>query len=99
MTDQTPIPARLPVRVPLVTEPLGLFGSLRLARRNVLAILPDLATRQPMVSGRTGARSWCLTPLAVRTPRLPHLRQMFAELAPTERQAGLDDELRGWYVS
>jgi len=74
MTDQTPIPARLPVRVPLVTEPLGLFGSLKLARRNVLAILPDLATRQPMVSGRTGAR-WhmVMDPGAIRTMLLERL--------------------------
>ncbi|SDJ57916.1 cytochrome P450 [Salipiger marinus] len=74
MTDQTPIPARLPVCVPLVTEPLGLFGSLKLARRNVLAILPDLATRQPMVSGRTGAR-WhmVMDPGAIRTMLLERL--------------------------
>jgi cytochrome P450 len=48
--------ARPPVRVPLVTEPLGVLGSLRAARRNVLSIIPDIATRQPMVSGRTGKR-------------------------------------------
>ncbi len=49
-------PPALPVRVPLVTQPMGIFGSLRAARRNVLSIIPDLATRQPMVSGRTGKR-------------------------------------------
>ena len=62
MNIQTPAPdqktdhdaASLPVRVPLVTEPLGLFGSLAASRRNVLAIIPDIAVRQPMVSGRTG---------------------------------------------
>lgn len=46
----------LPVHVPLVTEPLGLLRSLGAARRNLLTILPDIATRQPMVSGRTGIR-------------------------------------------
>ena len=46
----------LPVRVPLVTEPMGILASLGAARRNVLSIIPDLATRQPMVSGRTGKR-------------------------------------------
>ncbi|WP_317057005.1 cytochrome P450 [Roseovarius rhodophyticola] len=46
----------IPVRVPLVTEPLGILGSLNAARRNVLSIIPDIATRQPMVSGRTGKR-------------------------------------------
>ena len=50
------------------------------------------------VTDRTGAKPWCLTPIALWTPRLPQLRQMFAELAPTERQSGLDDELRGWFA-
>ena len=55
MNDMTP-PAALPVRVPLVTEPWGIWRSLREARRNVLSIIPEIATRQPMVSGRTGRR-------------------------------------------
>ena len=46
----------LPARVPLATEPLGILGSLKSARRNVLSILPEIATRQPMVSGKTGKR-------------------------------------------
>ncbi|WP_372884463.1 cytochrome P450 [Shimia sp.] len=46
----------LPAHVPFTTEPLGLWGSLRAARRNLLEILPELAVRQPMVSGRTGLR-------------------------------------------
>ena len=50
-----PIPS-IPVKVPLVTEPWGIFRSFAAARRNVLEILPDLATRQPMVSGKTGKR-------------------------------------------
>lgn len=45
-----------PVRVPLVTEPWGILKSLRMARRNVLSIIPDIATKQPMVSGKTGKR-------------------------------------------
>ena len=45
-----------PVRVPLVTEPMGVLKSLQTARRKVLEILPEIATRQPMVSGRTGKR-------------------------------------------
>lgn len=48
--------APLPVRVALVTEPWGILRSLRAARRNVLEILPEIATRQPMVSGKTGKR-------------------------------------------
>jgi len=45
-----------PVSVPLVTQPLGLWGSLKHARRNLLEIIPEIATRQPIVSGRTGIR-------------------------------------------
>lgn len=47
---------REPVKVPLVTEVWGILQTLRAARRNVLEIIPDLATRQPIVSGRTGKR-------------------------------------------
>ncbi|MFD2738113.1 cytochrome P450 [Sulfitobacter aestuarii] len=46
----------IPVRVPLVTAPMGIFKSLSTARRNVLRIIPEIATRQPMVTGKTGKR-------------------------------------------
>ncbi|MDE3029746.1 MAG: cytochrome P450, partial [Paracoccaceae bacterium] len=49
-------PAATPVQVPLVTEPLGILGSFRNARRNVLELIPELATHVPIVSGRTGKR-------------------------------------------
>ncbi|MCG7494223.1 cytochrome P450 [Thalassobius sp. Cn5-15] len=49
-------PAPLPVHVPLVREPWGMLRSLKAARENLLTILPEIATRQPMVSGRTGRR-------------------------------------------
>ncbi len=51
-------PARpaLPVRVPLVSEPWGIFRTLATARRNLLEILPGIAMTQPIVSGRTGKR-------------------------------------------
>ncbi len=42
-----------PVKIPLVTEPLGIFQTLRNARRNVLEIIPELCTKQPIVSGKT----------------------------------------------
>ena len=71
-TDTAPPPA--PVRVPLVTEPLGVMGSLRAARANVLSIIPEIATRQPMVSGRTGKR-WhmVMDPDAIRRMLLENL--------------------------
>ncbi|WP_294221854.1 cytochrome P450 [uncultured Shimia sp.] len=53
MPQSTPT---LPVHAALATEPLGLLGSLKAARSNLLSILPELAVRQPMVSGRTGLR-------------------------------------------
>lgn len=50
---QTPL---LPVRVPLVTRPLGILGSLSVARRNVLELIPEIALHQPIVSGKLGKR-------------------------------------------
>ncbi|WP_299047991.1 cytochrome P450 [uncultured Tateyamaria sp.] len=49
-------PAPTPVRVPLVTETIGMWQSLRTMRRNVLAVIPEAATRLPIVSGKTGKR-------------------------------------------
>jgi cytochrome P450 len=46
----------LPVRVPLATATLGVFGSLDAGRRNVLELIPELATRRPIVSGQTVKR-------------------------------------------
>ena len=45
-----------PVRVPLHTTPLGIWGSLRAGRRNVLELIPEIATRAPILSGTTGKR-------------------------------------------
>src|SRR6056297_4301174 len=66
--------ATAPVKVPLVTEPMGILGSLNTARRNVLGIIPEIATRQPMVSGRTGKR-WhmVMDPGAIRRMLLEEL--------------------------
>lgn len=60
------IPA-LPVHVPLVTEPWGILKSLQMARRNILSIIPQIAVKQPMVSGKTGKR-WhmVMDPTAIR---------------------------------
>jgi cytochrome P450 len=46
----------MPARVPLTNVPLGVIGSLRAGRRNVLELIPEIATRMPMISGRTGKR-------------------------------------------
>lgn len=54
-TDISPL-AELPPRVRLVTAPMGIWGSFRTARRNLLGLIPEIATRQPIVSGRTGKR-------------------------------------------
>ena len=45
-----------PARVPLTNVPLGVLGSLRAGRRNVLELIPEIATRAPIISGRTGKR-------------------------------------------
>ncbi len=45
-----------PVRVRLANAPLDMFEVVRAARRNVLEIIPELATRQPMVSGKMWKR-------------------------------------------
>lgn len=57
----------LPVRVPLATQPLGLWGSLQAGRRNILELIPEIATHAPIISGRTGKR-WhmVMEPEAVR---------------------------------
>ncbi|MCV2870592.1 cytochrome P450 [Defluviimonas sp. WL0002] len=53
----TPAPsAALPARVRLATDPMGIWGSFRTARKNLLGLIPEIATRQPIVSGRTGKR-------------------------------------------
>lgn len=56
MPRDAPAPRELPVQVPLVTEPWGILKSLEVARRNLLELIPEIATRQPIVSGRTGKR-------------------------------------------
>ncbi|MEM6307475.1 MAG: cytochrome P450 [Pseudomonadota bacterium] len=60
--------ATFPVRVPLVNEPMGVLQSLRTARRNILEIVPELATKQPIVSGKTATVRWhmVMDPVALR---------------------------------
>ncbi|MEZ5798924.1 MAG: cytochrome P450 [Paracoccaceae bacterium] len=56
LPPRPPAPGRLPVRVPLANVPLGLWGSLRAGRRNVLELIPEIATHAPIISGQTGKR-------------------------------------------
>jgi cytochrome P450 len=51
-----PPSAETPVRVPLGTKPLGIMGSLRAGQRNVLELIPEIATHAPILSGTTGKR-------------------------------------------
>lgn len=48
--------AEYPARVPLHNAPLGVLGSFRAGRRNVLELIPEIATHAPILSGRTGRR-------------------------------------------
>lgn len=72
----TALPKALPVRVPLVNEVWGIWKSLQMARNNVLRIIPEIATSQPIVSGKTGKR-WhmVMDPGAIREMLLDRLDQ------------------------
>lgn len=52
------IPESEPPKVKLVNEVWGALKSLMVARRNILEIIPEVATTQPMVTGRTGGVRW-----------------------------------------
>ena len=45
-----------PVRVPLGREPLSVLQSFRAARSNILSIIPEQATEEPIISGKTVVR-------------------------------------------
>ena len=46
----------MPAKVPLGIRPLGIWGSFRTGQRNVLELIPEVATRVPILSGTTGKR-------------------------------------------
>lgn len=54
--SRAPDTSKRPARVALAERPLGILASLRAARRNLLEIIPAIATRAPIISGNTGAR-------------------------------------------
>jgi cytochrome P450 len=58
----------LPPHVHPHTRPLSILQSVRAARRNVLEIIPAIAYRQPIVSGRMGGARWHMVqdPAALR---------------------------------
>lgn len=69
--DPQPIPTATqrpcPVRADLVREPLNILQSWQASRQNLLSIIPEVATRHPIVSGRTGTPWHMLTdPAAIR---------------------------------
>ncbi|MDW3224611.1 MAG: cytochrome P450 [Paracoccaceae bacterium] len=70
-TDST---IHLPVRVSLVREQQNVLQSFRLMRENILSIIPEIATRDPVVSGKTGRR-WhmIMEPTAIRQMLLDKL--------------------------
>ena len=49
-------PEKQPVRVPLHTAPLGILGSFKAGKRNILELIPEIATHAPILSGKTGKR-------------------------------------------
>lgn len=56
-----------PVRAELVREPLNVLQSWQASRQNLLNIIPEASTRQPIVSGRTGTPWHMVTdPAAIR---------------------------------
>ncbi|WP_439123953.1 cytochrome P450 [Marivita sp.] len=70
-TTQTFVPATepysQPVRANLVREPLNVLQSWQASRQNLLTIIPEISTRQPIVSGRTGTPWHMVTdPSAIR---------------------------------
>ena len=65
--NKMPTAPALPVRAALVREPLNVLQSWQASRQNLLTIIPEASTRQPIVSGRTGTRWHMLTdPAAIR---------------------------------
>lgn len=54
--DETVTSEKIPVRIPLVQEPTGVLKSWQLMRQNVLNIIPEAATHEPVLSGRTVKR-------------------------------------------
>lgn len=77
---------RLPVRVPLVREELGVLRSFAMMRQNILNIIPEIATEQPVISART-ARRWHM----VMHP--PSIRRMLLDRVEDYPKSGVTKNL------
>ncbi|WP_420013361.1 cytochrome P450 [Tateyamaria sp.] len=72
----TDLPQRIPVRVDLVNDAWGIWKSLKVMRTNLLQAIPEMTTRQPIVSGVTGKRWHMITdPATIREMLLDRLDQ------------------------
>jgi hypothetical protein len=47
-------PNFVPTKVDMHNNPVGLIGSVRAVQKNALAIIPDIALQQPILSGFSG---------------------------------------------
>lgn len=56
VTKMSDLTERFPVRVPLDNRPKGIWASFLSARRNVMELIPQVATALPILSGRTVTR-------------------------------------------
>ncbi len=54
--DEVSQAARKPVRVQLIEQPTNILKSWQMMRENVLNIIPDSATREKVISGKTATR-------------------------------------------
>ncbi|MEM1272723.1 MAG: cytochrome P450 [Pseudomonadota bacterium] len=57
-----------PAAAHLPTRPMGVIESYRVARRNVLEIIPEAALHEPVIAGKTGPQRWLMVmePEAIR---------------------------------
>jgi cytochrome P450 len=52
------IPREYPAKVELVSRVMSIWETLRIARKNLIEIIPHVATKQPIVTGKTGIIRW-----------------------------------------
>jgi cytochrome P450 len=52
------MPREYPAKVELVSRVMSIWETLRIARKNLIEIIPHVATKQPIVTGKTGIIRW-----------------------------------------